>query len=269
MSATASVEAPGRNRDLPPSMVERMTLILDTFDRPHARLTLEDVARRTRLPRSTTHRILDQLVRLDWLEHTPFGYLLGSRALGLGGGQNGNETIREVAAGRLHELHLRTGLVVHLAVLDDADAYYLDKIGGRSALAIPSRVGGRVPAHKCAVGKAMLAWLDPERVERLVGAAVCRDESRPSGVLHQELAKVRARGGLAFERCESYADIACVGAAIRGPEGPAAAISLVGNANTPLERGAPLVLAAVRQISAELWPGWESSPRARRLTAVS
>lgn len=53
-------------KDLPPSMVERMTLILDAFDGRAARLTLEEVACRTQLPRSTVHRILDQLVKLDW-----------------------------------------------------------------------------------------------------------------------------------------------------------------------------------------------------------
>src|SRR5699024_5813688 len=64
-------------RGLPPSMVERMTLILDSFDGRRDRLTLEDVARRTELPRSTTHRIVDQLVRLRWLPRTAAGYALG------------------------------------------------------------------------------------------------------------------------------------------------------------------------------------------------
>ena len=70
-------------RETPPSMVERMTLILDAFPGRTSTLSLEDVARRTRLPRSTAHRILDQLVRARWLEHTEFGYRLGPRALGL------------------------------------------------------------------------------------------------------------------------------------------------------------------------------------------
>ena len=64
--AQAADEQP---RTLPPSMVERMTLILEAFDSPTRRLTLEQVSQRTTLPRSTAHRILDQLVRLDWLEH--------------------------------------------------------------------------------------------------------------------------------------------------------------------------------------------------------
>ena len=57
----------------------------------------------------------------------------------------------------LHELHRATGLVVHLAVPDTSDVVYLEKVGDRMASAIPTRVGGRHPAHCTAVGKAILA----------------------------------------------------------------------------------------------------------------
>ncbi|MFC6580404.1 IclR family transcriptional regulator [Planomonospora parontospora] len=192
--------APAR-RDLPPSMVERMTLIMDAFTGRSTRLTLEDVARRTHLPRSTAHRILDQLVRLGWIEHTSSGYGLGPRALGLGGG-DGHGEVREAAAPLLHDLQLRTGLVVHLAVLDGAEVFYLDKVGGRFAASVPSRVGGRAPAHSTALGKAMLAWLEPEEVDVRIGA-IGRLTGRTIGeigILHQELNRVRQRRGLAFER---------------------------------------------------------------------
>lgn len=272
MTVAAEMNPVTVRRDLPPSMVERMTLILDAFEGPNARLTLEDVARRTHLPRSTAHRILDQLVRLDWLQHTSFGYCLGSRSLSLGGGGNGHAEIRESAAGRLHELSVRTGMVVHLAVLDGAEVYYLDKVGGRFAGTVPSRVGGRAPAHSTALGKAMLAWLPPEEVDRTVGPAIRRATSRTIadlGTLHQELTRIRARSGLAFERGECFPDIACVAAAIRGPEGPVASISLVADPKAPLEKAAPLVAHAARQVTAELFPQ-ASAPRTRRqVSAVS
>ncbi|SEK72945.1 DNA-binding transcriptional regulator, IclR family [Blastococcus sp. DSM 46786] len=253
-------------RELPPSMVERMTLILDAFDGRSTRLTLEDVARRTHLPRSTAHRILDQLVRLSWLEHTPFGYRLGQRALGLGGRDGGFEEIRVAAAPLLHELQIKTGMVVHLAVLEGAAVYYLDKVGGRFAGAVPSRVGGRAPAHSTALGKALLAWLEPEQVDAQIGQAIGRLTSRTIGdlsTLHQELNRIRQRRGLAFERGECFPEIACVAAAVRGPEGPLASISLVGDAKMPLEKVAPLVVDAARQVAVALHPNLDSGRRPR------
>ena len=252
-------------RESPPSMIERMTLILDAFNGPTARLTLEDVARRTRLPRSTAHRILDQLVKQRWLAHHSFGYGLGQRALGLGGQDGGHGKIREAAAPLLHELQITTGLVAHLAVLDDAEVFYLDKLGGRLAASVPSRVGGRAPAHCTALGKAMLAWLEPEQVDALLGENISRFTSRTIGelgTLHQELHRIRQRRGLAFERGESYPGIACVAAAIRGAEGPVAGISLVGDIRTPLENVAPLVVTAARETAQILFPG--SAPGAER-----
>jgi DNA-binding IclR family transcriptional regulator len=253
--------------ELPLSMVERMTLIMDAFSGRSTRLTLEDVARSTHLPRSTAHRILDQLVRLDWLDHTSFGYSLGRRALGLGGRSGSHGEIREAAAPLLHNLQIKTGMVVHLAVLDGSDVFYLDKVGGRFALSVPSRVGGRAPAHSTALGKAILAWLEPEQVEALVGRSISRLTSRTIGdigTLHQELNRIRQRRGLAFERGECFPNIACVAAAIRGHEGPVASISLVGDARMPLEKVAPLVVDAARQASLAFFPDLESPRRSRR-----
>ncbi|MEV7808484.1 IclR family transcriptional regulator [Microbispora sp. NPDC088329] len=268
LHAEQEAAAPAR-REPPPSMVERMTLILDAFTGRSTRLTLEDVARRTHLPRSTAHRILDQLVRLNWLDHTSFGYSLGKRALGLGGRDGGHGEIREAAAPVLHNLQIRTGMVVHLAVLDGAEVFYLDKVGGRFALSVPSRVGGRAPAHCTALGKAILAWLEPEQAEALVDGHINRPASRlpsrlPSpltgraigdiGTLHQELNRIRRRRGLAFERGECFPGISCVAAAVRGHEGPVAGISLAGDDRTPLEKVAPLVVEAARQVSLALFP---------------
>lgn len=260
MTAPAAERQPAAaaRRDLPSSMVERMTLIMDAFAGQRARLTLEDIARATRLPRSTAHRILDQLVRLDWLDHSPSGYRLGRRALAFGSGEGSHAGIRAAAAPFLHRLQLRTGMVAELAVLDGPDVLYLDKAGGRSALTVPSRVGGRAPAHCTALGKAILAWLAPEQVDALTGETSHRRGGRAAagaGPLYQELWQVRQRRGLAFERGECCPGVAAVAAAIHDSEGPAAAIALAGGSTAPLERVAPLVAHAAQQVSRALTGG--------------
>lgn len=259
--SVATIEAPQQQRELPPSMVERMTLILDAFPQRTSRLTLEDVARATHLPRSTAHRILDQLVKLQWVQHTSFGYSLGRRSLQLGGASDDASDLRSAASPHLHTLMLRTGMTVHLAILDEGQVHYLDKIGGRFATTVPSRVGGYAPAHSTALGKSMLAWLSPESVEERIGATMSQMTTSTIvdlNGLHQELNRVRSRRGLAFERGECFENIACVAAAIQAPEGPIGAISLVGEAGTQLERVAPLVLDAARKVSLALYPDLEA-----------
>ncbi|MFF3567492.1 IclR family transcriptional regulator [Nocardia jiangxiensis] len=250
--------------ELPPSMVDRMTLIMDTFGGPQTRLTLEDVASRTNLPRSTTHRILEKLVRLGWLDRNGREYALGPRALGLGGREVGHSALRTAAFPLLHALAMRTELVAHLAVLDGGEVYYLDKVGGKAAMRVPSMVGGRAPAHCTAVGKAMLAWLSPEEVDARYEQGLTRRTVRSIGdigVLHQELNRIRARNGLAFECGECDHAIACVGAAVRGPDGPIGGISLVGDARVALERLAPLVVNTAHVISEKLSGDYGQRPR--------
>lgn len=254
----AVIEA-GDAPDLPPSMVERMTLILDAFERRSSKLNLEEVANRTRLPRSTAHRILDQLVKLDWLDHGALGYGLGRRALGLGGQGNGHNELRQVANSYLHELHMRTGMVVHLSVLDGVDEIYLDKIGGRFASRLASKVGGHSGAYWNTGGRAMLAALTPEAVDDLAGERLRNSRSKNPWTLdelHQELNRIRQRHGLSIDRSgERSMGFTSAAAAVIGPEGPVAAICLCPESNsTPLDRVAPLVLGAARRISQELFP---------------
>lgn len=268
--AAASIEAleAGAGGARPPSMLGRITLILDEFCGPAARLTLETVARRTGLPRSTTHRILDQMVQLGWLEHSEFGYVLGPRAMRLGAGDSNRHGVREAAAPLLHDLQIKTGLTVHLAVLDGVEIHYLDKVGGRFATSVPSRVGGRAPAHTTALGKAMLAWLSPEEVDSRFARTLRRPTNRSIGdldTLHQELGRIRRRQGVAFEAGECFPTLACAAAAVRGPEGPLAAVSVVGDRQVRLENVAPLVGHVARTISQQLFPGIEAPRHVRRM----
>lgn len=254
--------ASGDAKPLPPSMVERMTLILDAFDRRSSRLNLEEVAQRTRLPRSTAHRILDQLVRLDWLDHGTLGYGLGRRALGFGDAGNNHAELRGVANPYLHELHMRTGMVVHLSAVDGPDEIFLDKIGGRFAGKLASKVGGRSAAHWNTGGRAMLAAMTPEEVDDLVAERV-RAHSGANGwtmpELHQELNRIRRSHGLSIDReGKRSMGLTSVAAAVVGPEGPEAAVCLCPpSSQVSLERFAPLVVGTARQITVEMFPEME------------
>ena len=102
--------------------------------------------------------MLERLVQLRWLRRSGRDYELGMRLVELGSLAVHQDRLHRAAIPLLHELHRATGLVVHLAVLDGPDVVYLEKIGDRMIAAIPTRVGGRQPAHCTAVGKAILAY---------------------------------------------------------------------------------------------------------------
>lgn len=249
-------ESPKGQKDpCAPSMVERISMIMDTFALPMSRLSLDEVTRRSNLPRSTAHRILEQLVRCGWVAHVGNLYSLGHRSMRLGARDLVYEQLRSASNARLNELAYRTGLVVHLAALDGTEIYYLDKFGGPGASRVPSRVGGRAPAHCTAIGKAILAYLPPEIVHEQFAGLGGRHMGRSIpdvAALHKELARVRDRNGVAVERGECFPDIACIGTAVRDARGPVAAISVVGDFTLPMEQLAPHVISTAKAISVEL-----------------
>jgi DNA-binding IclR family transcriptional regulator len=251
----------------PVSMVERMTLVLSAFDAGSPRLTLAELTERTGLPRSTTHRILDQLVELRWLEHSGQSYALGMRSLELGGLAVAHHELRDIATPLLAELNQRTGAVACLAVLDRKDVVFVDRHGqGLSSDAV-TRVGGRAPAHATAAGKAMLAWSDDAALRAIFLARLATRTPRTIttlDALRQDLAQVRGRGGIAYEREELAQGTVSVAAALRGSGPAVAALQLSGDARVVnLERLAPYVKDAARTASRALFPAPGSRRRSR------
>lgn len=270
---TASRTAPrsvAHTGPAPASMIERMTLIMDAFDGPVPVRTLLDVAERTGLPRSSVHRIVDQMIRLRWLADAPGGYRLGTRALELGGLAIEHNEIRDAWGPLLHELCQRTGMVAHLGVLDGPEVLVIDKAVGRGGDNIPTRLGGRVPAHCTAVGKALLATLHPSVIElafreRLPQLTPHTIGHRPE--LHSELDRVRRHRGVAVDREESLTGVVCVAVPIRArtPSG-IAALSLsgrVGGTRAPGTSRLAQILVDVADEAARTEADQGSGPRAR------
>ena len=216
----------------PSAVIDRISLVLDAFDGP-GRLTLAQIVRRTGLPRSSAHRMLERLVQLRWLRRSGRDYELGMRLVELGSLAVHQDRVHSAAIPVLHELHRATGLVVHLAVLEGDDVVYLEKVGDRMATAIPTRVGGRYPAHCTAVGKALLAARGADTVTKLEAAPLVRKTKYSIGTaaqLNAELDKIRARG-VAFDREESLAGFGCVAAAIGNAGDAVGAVSVCGPMN--------------------------------------
>ena len=158
----------------------------------------------------------------------------------------------------LGELHRATGLVVHLAVLHGPDVVYLEKIGDRT---IPTRVGGRQPAHCTAVGKAILAHCDQDAYQDAqvdLRVRKTKYSISSSSQLAVELAKVRAHG-VAFEREESLLGFGCVAAPIGSPGEAVAAVSVCGPMNRMMfdQR----LAAPVRMTAMGIWRNVEDGPQ--------
>ncbi len=239
-----------------PSVVERVTQILDAFQQSPDRLLLEDVTAITSLPRSTAFRLMTQLVELGWLDHDARGYRLGARAIGMSARTHDHGGLRSMAARMLNRLHLQTRAVVHLAVLEGGMLYYLDKVGGPVLDSIPSNVGTRVPADTTPMGRAMLAVLSPERVDALVASTADIPRRAPLDMidLHRRLGACRQRGGVDIVRAGGpNKRIVALGAPVHGPDGLLASIGVsCSDGQIVPEHVAPMLLSAAQRLTTDL-----------------
>jgi len=218
------------------SMLEKVALLLWAFSAGMP-ASLADLEERTGLARSTTHRLLVDLVGLGWVQRAGTNYELGLTLFELGELVPVKHSLRKAGLPFMQDLFAATGETVHLAVRDGVDAVYAEKIHGHGSLPLPSRVGGRAPLTCTAVGKALLAF-EPEDVLNVVIERPLRRWTPASVIdtsaLRRQLADIR-RIGIAWELGEAVTGGACVAAPVIVAGRPVAALSVA----VPIERWSP------------------------------
>lgn len=206
--------------------------MLRAFTVERTRLSFGEVQQSTGLPKTTTHRVLSELVKTGLLERQDGRYLLSRLVFELGMRASVERRLLEVATPFLEELRERTHETVHLGVRDGAEVVYVAKIGGHSQAASPSRLGGRMPLHATSIGKVLLAHAPADVRQEVLTGPLRRYTARTivePGRLQQQLDAVAERG-VAFEHEESAVGIVCVAAAVLRPTDAVAvaAVSVTG-----------------------------------------
>src|SRR5215472_11535962 len=115
---------------VPESGLDRAAAILGAFDDAHRELTLAGLVARCGLPRSTTHRTADRMIRLGWLSKPADRYRVGNRIFELSGLAPVRLELRESVLPFLQDLHVATRTTVQLGVLDGPQVLVVEKITG-------------------------------------------------------------------------------------------------------------------------------------------
>ncbi|MFC8850228.1 MULTISPECIES: IclR family transcriptional regulator [unclassified Micromonospora] len=238
------------------SVTSRALALLDAFSPASPALTLTELARRAGLPLPTAHRRAAELLAWGALERGDDGrYRIGLRLWEVGSLAPRGLGLREVALPVMEDLYEVTHENVQLAVRQDLELVFIERIAGRHAVPVLTRVGGRFALHATGVGLVLLAHAPAEVQEQVLAAPLQRYTEltvTDPGRLRRCLADVR-RAGYAVSDRQVTMDALSVAAPIRAPEGVVAAISLV-VAHDRAEPAAlaPLVRAAGRVLSRAL-----------------
>lgn len=225
-------------------MLDKAALVLGTFP-GGSMMSLNDVCRQTGLARSTTHRLLVDLVDLGWVVRNGRHFELGMPLFELGERVAVKHRLRSAAMPFMQDLFAVTKWTVHLAVRDGTEVVYVEKLQGHMPLPLPSHIGGRLPLSCTGVGKALLAFDDTGIRSTVLSRPLHRLTSRSivdPGVLEKQLDDIR-RTGVAIEREEATTGGCCAASAIVVSGAPVAALSV----SVPVDKFKPELLApAVR-----------------------
>jgi DNA-binding IclR family transcriptional regulator len=221
---------------------------------------LEQVATHLGVHKSTALRLLRTLHDHGMVyRQDDQRYRLGARLFALA--QQALETldVREVAHPHLLALNQVCGHTVHLAVHEEGDVVYIDKVDSRYPVRMYSRIGKPVAVTVAAVAKILLADLpEPERrvvAEGLDYPAYTARSTPDAAAFLTELTQVREQGW-AVDLGGHEESVNCLAAPIRGADGRVAAAMSVSAPNVVVSRDdllalRPLVLRTAQTISRE------------------
>jgi DNA-binding IclR family transcriptional regulator len=239
------------------SVSSRLLSVLDAYAEGRAACTLSELSRRTGLPLTTTHRLVGELERWGGLERGADGrYRIGLRLVELAALCPRGTGLRDVALPFMEDLYEATHQNVQLAVRDGIDGVYVERIAGRHAVPVRTRIGAHWPLHATGVGLVLLAFAPPEVQEQVLAAPLARFTRHTitdPAVLRRVLAEVR-KTGIAVSDRQIDIDTYSVGAPVADPEGQCvAALSVVVSYDDPGRSSwGPAVRAAAIGISRRL-----------------
>jgi len=200
------------------SLVRALRLLRQIADAGDG-VTLTKVANRVGLPVSSAHRLLSTLqqegfVRFDG-ERTL--WFVGVKAFTVGNAFLRARDLVQVARPYMRGLMEQCDETVNLAVEDSGQIIYLAQIECRQMMRALASPGARVPMHSSAVGKVLLAYMDPKvrnpaleqmKLEQFTANTITKREH-----FQKSLGEIRVQG-YALDDEEHAVGLRCVAAPI-------------------------------------------------------
>jgi DNA-binding IclR family transcriptional regulator len=228
-----------------------------------------ELARRLGLPKSSIANICNALAEIGLVRRIGTGFALGRRLAELGGAYLASVDQVEEFYEAAQLLPTGSEETIQLAILDGLEMTYLARHDGRQPVRLTSQIGRRLPATVTATGKAALASLAEDELDRRLSGLdtfpVFTVNSLGSiEALRSDLAVVRDRG-YSMDDEETVEGVVCFGVVIPGRrpgEGPYAASITLLKARATEER-VPLLIDDLHQLADRLSDPLRARPAAR------
>ena len=251
--AAASRVAPLTHRSL-----ERGLALLECLAGASRPMSLAETARQFALHRSTTHHLLQALVRFGYLQQDEEtrSYSLTQKLYQLTGRTWPAEQIGEMAQPLLEELTQRIGEGCSVAVWREGLVRIVAKCDTDGPVRVVQDVNAQRPLHCTAVGKALAAWMQPPALRAALASTRLERRTAKTIVTHAaleaELRRIRS-AGYAIDDEEQYEGLRCIAMPVFSHTGEVvASMCVVGPKHRMTHQRLLLVRAPLGEASARL-----------------
>jgi len=199
-------------------------------------LTLSQVAEAMEMALPTAYRFLYTLQAIELIEKEPDrkAYRITPKVLKLGYGAFKSSELWNTAHHHLVRASQKYGETFNLAVLEDDQILYIDRVKTQSILSINLEIGSKLPAYCTSMGRVLLAWLPMEEARRRLR---CNPREKHTGNTVTDLDQLEAilahvrRSGFAVNNGELAPELSSAAAPVLNHQGKAvAALNMAVNA---------------------------------------
>jgi DNA-binding IclR family transcriptional regulator len=216
--------------------LDKGLFLLETIEQAPQPISLQELWQTLRWDKATIYRLLVTLEKRGYIHRDPQGrkYSLGMKIYALYDSLIRKLDLQQLTKSSLALLTRRTGQTAHLAVAVGGSVVFIDRVVGSEILSVNTQIGATEPLHCTALGKAFLAFLEPEERSELLGGRL--ERFTPNTLvgkreLQREMARIRSRG-FAVDDEEYNEGIRCIAAPILNAQGvPIAMLGVSGPKN--------------------------------------
>lgn len=196
-------------------VMDRALDLMEQLSTSEQGLSITELSRRTGLPKSTVHRILNTFASRHYVEKksdTDF-YVLGYKFVEIASIYLNKIVLKTEAVPIMHGIACMFNATSYLGVLEANEVMYLERVEPLNSLRLYSQIGKREPLYCTALGKVLLSSLEKPEYNALIQSLTLKQHT-PNTItdirtLGIEVDQVRVNG-YAVDRAEHEAGIYCL-----------------------------------------------------------
>lgn len=204
---------------------QRTVDILKLVSKNPEGITLDEICSSLSLPKTSAYDIVVTLAEMGMV-HVDRGqrqrYTIGLTAYRIGISYTNNSDTISVIEPELKALAREVGKTVFFGICSGSEVVYISKAEPENPIITTATVGTKNPMYCTSLGKAILAFSDPETREKLLSQMKFKSYTENTitdrEALAAQLEEVQ-EAGYAMDRREMEEHMQCVGAPVFGPDG--------------------------------------------------